>query len=186
MESLGFVERLILAWVVYFRVLFDGRLAARVRAATAGELPAAPTPEALPAPPVKQEPPAQERDLSPALQLLALLQERGRLVDFLQEDITTASDAEVGVAARVVHEGCRKVLAERAKVSALRAEEEGAEVIVPAGYAPAEIKLVGELRGEAPFRGLLRHRGWRADDFTLPVPIAGHRAEILAPAEVEL
>ena len=43
---------------------------------------------------------------------LAVLQERGRLVDFLMEDITTYDNAQVGAAARVVHEGCKAALRE--------------------------------------------------------------------------
>src|SRR5947208_2990234 len=38
---------------------------------------------------------------------LATLQERGRLVDFLMEDITTYDDAQVGAVARDVPEGCK-------------------------------------------------------------------------------
>ena len=42
----------------------------------------------------------------------AILQEQGRLVDFLMDDIKGYSDAQVGAAARVLHEGCRAVLLE--------------------------------------------------------------------------
>ena len=34
---------------------------------------------------------------------------KGRLIDFLKEDMAAFSDAEIGAAARVVHAGCRKV-----------------------------------------------------------------------------
>ncbi|OYV18887.1 MAG: hypothetical protein CG438_948, partial [Methylococcaceae bacterium NSP1-1] len=43
-----------------------------------------------------------------ALQLLGLLQKEARFIDFIREDITSYSDADIGVAARVVHEGCNK------------------------------------------------------------------------------
>jgi len=47
-----------------------------------------------------------------ALQLLGLLQREARFVDFIQEDVAPYTDAEIGAAARVVHEGCRKMLRE--------------------------------------------------------------------------
>lgn len=186
MQPLGFLDRFFFAWAAFFRVLFDGAYAARAKSLEAAAPPVtapgtADPPAARPAPPV-----ATERDLTPALELLALLQEQGRFVDFLQEDITSASDADVGVAARVVHQGCRKLLADRFVIEPLRTEDEGAEVVVPADFSAAEVKLTGTLRGEPPFRGVLRHRGWIAHKITLPAPTATHRSEILAAAEVEL
>ena len=185
MQPLGFFDRFFFAWAAFFRVLFDGTFAAHTKALTSGPVPA---PVPVPAPMLPSSPPAtsSDRDLNPALELLALLQEQGRFVDFLQEDITAASDADVGVAARVVHQGCRKVLADRLAIEPLRSEEEGAEVVVPAGFSAAEVKLTGALRGDAPFRGILRHRGWVAHKFTLPAPTSAHRSNILAAAEVEL
>ena len=47
-----------------------------------------------------------------ALQLLNLLQKEARFIDFIKEDITAYSDADIGAAARVVHEGCNKTLDE--------------------------------------------------------------------------
>ena len=46
---------------------------------------------------------------------LALLQERGRLVDFLMEDITSYDDAQVGAGARVVHQGAKPPCASTSK-----------------------------------------------------------------------
>jgi hypothetical protein len=182
-QPLGFFDRFFFAWASFFRVLLDGTYAAQARALGSVDV-SVPVPVPVPVP-VLLAPPA-ERNLSPALELLALLQDEGRFVDFLQEDITAAADADVGVAARVVHAGCRKVLADRLAIEPLRTEEEGAEVVVPAGFSAAEVKLTGALRGEAPFRGILRHRGWIAQKITLPAPTAAHRSEILAAAEVEL
>src|SRR6516225_1466269 len=47
---------------------------------------------------------------------LAILQEKGRLVDFLMDDIKSYSDAQVGAAARVLHEGCKAVLLEHFEI----------------------------------------------------------------------
>jgi hypothetical protein len=122
----------------------------------------------------------------PALQLLALFQREGRLVDFLEQDIASFDDAEIGAAARVVHDGCRKALRAHAKLAPVRTEEEGKRVTLEAGFRPAEVKLSGNVQGTAPYTGVLRHRGWRATELTLPTPVAGYEATVIAPAEVEL
>jgi hypothetical protein len=133
-------------------------------------------------------PSAAARDASPsaALQLLSLLQREGRLVDFLQQEIASFSDADIGAAARVVHEGCRKALRAHATIEPVRKEDEGARVTLPAGFAPDEVKLVGDVKGEPPYAGVLRHRGWRATRVDLPQLVGGHDVRILAAAEVEL
>jgi hypothetical protein len=118
---------------------------------------------------------------------LALLQEKGRLVDFLMDDITPYSDAQVGAAARVVHEGCKAALKECFSVHPVRKENEGERITVPAGYAADEYRLVGKIAGEAPFSGTLKHRGWRTEGVKLPRVVGqGDRLPTLAPAEVEI
>jgi hypothetical protein len=185
--ELSFLTRLWFAWLCSLRVLLDGRFAARVWAvrSEAPALPSTALPSSPPAPartPALPPPP----DATPALQLLSLLQREGRLVDFLQQDITAFPDAEVGVAARVVHEGCRKALRTHADLEPVRAEPEGAKVRLEAGFDADTVKLVGDVKGEAPYSGVLRHRGWRANKLTLPSLVGGHDAHILAPAELEL
>ncbi|WP_437524064.1 DUF2760 domain-containing protein [Sorangium sp. So ce726] len=204
--QLPWSTRLWFAFACFFRVLFDSQFAARAWQAReavaalppderaeprqlerdrAGGAPAAPEAAAAAArepAPAPQAAPA----VSSALQLLSLLQREGRLVDFLEQDIASFGDADVGVAARMVHEGCRKALRSHAKLAPVRREDEGAKVTLEAGYNPSEIKLIGNVSGTAPYRGVLRHRGWRADDVSLPTPVAGHDASIIAPAEVEL
>ncbi len=182
---LPLATRLWFAWACLVRVLFDGAFAARVFKAAVPALPPEPAPAKLPE---KKAAPAKpkEPDLSPALQLLALLQREGRLVDFLEQDITTFPDAEIGAAVRVVHEGCRKALHEHLTIVPVRAEEEGQKVTLEAGFSPAEVKLTGNVQGKPPYRGTVQHRGWRATELRLPTPTAGHDPKILAPAEVEL
>jgi len=161
-DSLPFFARLRLA----LRLLLDARFAADFGTA-----------KALPAP-AEQTPVA-------ALQLLGLLQREGRLVDFLQQDITTFSDADVGAAARVVHDGCRTALGTHWRVTAVRTEEEGSRVTLDA-VDPQSIKLTGNVQGEPPYCGVLRHRGWRVERLELPRALPGHDFRVLAPAEVEL
>ena len=140
----------------------------------------------MPAPPPKDAAAATEGGASAALQLLALLQREGRLVDFLEQEITGFPDVEIGAAARVVHEGCRKALHEHAELTPVRTEAEGEPVTLIAGYNPDEVKLTGNVQGSAPYKGVLRHRGWRVKTMSLPVPMKGHDTEVIAPAEVEL
>lgn len=127
-----------------------------------------------------------EHDPTAALQLLALLQREGRLIDFLFEDISGFGDADVGAAARVVHSGCKKVIEEHVKLRPVREEEEGAQVTLAADFSASEVRLTGNVTGSGPFRGTLSHRGWRADGVALPQLSASHNAQVVAPAEVEL
>ena len=63
--------------------------------------------------------------------------------------------------------------------------EEG-PVVVPRGFDPTEVRLIGKTSGEPPFRGTLVHHGWRAVDVKLPTLSDGVDRRVLAPAEVRL
>jgi Domain of unknown function (DUF2760) len=121
-----------------------------------------------------------------ALAFLALLQREGRLVDFLREPLDGFSDADIGAAARDVHRGCRKVLDVHLSFEPVMPGAEEDKVSVPRGFDPAEIRLIGEAKGEPPFRGTLRHHGWRVVDAKLPALADGVDRMVVAPAEVEL
>ncbi|HGE6064795.1 TPA: DUF2760 domain-containing protein [Vibrio cholerae] len=121
-----------------------------------------------------------------ALQLLALLQKEARLIDFLQEEVSQFSDEEVGAAARVIHSGGQKVLREYLTLSPIRSEQEESRISVEAGFNTQEIRLTGQVTGQAPFVGTLIHKGWRANSITLPKLADNYDTAILAPAEVEL
>jgi Domain of unknown function (DUF2760) len=195
-SPLPFATRLWFAWVCFFRVLFDAAFAGRTFAVR-DAMPELPPPEPPPRElPPKVEPPPEppkvkpaepaKPDVTAALQLLALLQREGRLVDFLEQDVAGFSDAEVGAAARVVHEGCRKTLRQHARIMSVRSEEEGAGVTIADGYDAGEVKLIGNVSGKPPYRGVLVHRGWRVRDLHVPTPTKAHDATVIAPAEVEL
>ena len=119
---------------------------------------------------------------------LAMLQAKGRLVDFVMDDINAHDDAQVGAAARVVHAGCKAVLQEHFRIGPVREESEGATVQVAAGYAADEYRLLGRISGSAPFSGVLVHHGWKTDAVSLPriVRSSPDRLPAIAPAEVEL
>jgi uncharacterized protein DUF2760 len=201
------LQRLVLAFYAFVAVLFraevalavhrirDARLALGEGAAVASRAPVQPTPAATPspaAPPLAPVPPPArppepvKLDPRPALQLLALLQREGRLVDFLEEDLAGFPDASVGAAARAVHAGCKRALQEYLQLEPVMGGAEGARVTVERGFDAAAIRLTGNVVGEPPFQGSLRHHGWRAKAVKLPPPKDGQDASLLAPAEVEL
>ena len=119
---------------------------------------------------------------------LGRMQDKGRLVDFLMDDISGYPDQDVGQAARVVYEGCRAVLKEHFAIEPLHPSAEGSRVTVPQGYRTAEFQLSGRLTGEAPFQGTLLHRGWKVTSARLPKVMTKDEGELptLAPAQVEV
>ncbi|MDR2333369.1 MAG: DUF2760 domain-containing protein [Burkholderiaceae bacterium] len=121
-----------------------------------------------------------------ALQVLGLMQREARFVDFIQEDVKNYTDAEIGAAARVVHEGCRKVLKEHFTLVPVRDEAEGSRITVAPGFDTTAIRLTGNVVGQAPFTGTLTHRGWKVSRMQLPQLTDEKAAETLAQAEVEL
>ena len=121
-----------------------------------------------------------------ALQLLGLLQKEARFIDFIKEDIAAYSDADIGVAARVVHEGCNKALNEHFTLAPIRSEQEGGKITLPQGFDASSVRLTGNIVGSAPFTGTLIHKGWQVTNIRLPKLTQGHNASILAAAEVEL
>ena len=172
------VNRFFLGLVALWRAWTDAAAAARLAEALQGggaALPAAPA--VAPSAPARSE----------ALTLLGLLQREGRLVDFLQEDISGYSDAQVGAAVREVHKGCAAAIARVFAPAPLRAEAEGAVIEVPAGFDPAEFRVVSRDSAATHGRGALVHPGWRASKTELPSWNGTAAAEsVIAPCEVEL
>ncbi len=148
------------------------------------EKPAPAVPTAPVAPPTP--PPRPEAEI---VAFLSLLQEHGRLVDFAKEDITSASDQQLGAAARVVHAGCRKVLDEYFEIAPFRRESEGSPVTLEAGFDAPAHRLLGSIPAHPPYRGKLVHPGWAARSVKLP-RVTGTTDQrpwpVLAPAEVEV
>jgi hypothetical protein len=145
-----------------------------------------PEPERPRPEPERPRPSAAIQHRDGALALLALLQREGRLVDFLREPLDGFSDADIGAAARDVHRGCKQVLDQHLTLEPVMPGSEEARVEVPKGFDPAEIRLIGEARGEPPFRGTLRHHGWRVVEAKLPALADAIDRMVIAPAEVEL
>ena len=136
--------------------------------------------------PVKVAAPPPERVHASGLFVLAMLQREGRLIDFLQEDMAAFADADIGAAARVVHAGCRKVLAQCLTLEPVLKDAEGAAITVPAGFDANRIRLTGNIAGQPPFRGALKHHGWATTAVRFPTSSDALDPRVLAPAEVEL
>jgi hypothetical protein len=177
-----------LAFKSFFRVLSDDGFAGRVRDLLEGMVPVAePTTTATAISPAVAPVAPAVAARSEALTLLSVLQREARLVDFLKENITPYSNEQVGAAVRDVHRDAATSLERMFALQPLLTQAEGASVEVPAGSDAARIRLVGNVSGNPPFRGTLRHAGWQATKVQLPEWTgADTSARVVAPAEVEL
>ncbi len=185
----GFWERVAFAFRCFFSILLHGEIPndiAHNRVQPAGPVPQAPAVAVPSVSRLKQvEQPASEA-FDRAVQMLALLQRDGRLIDFLAENISAYPDAQLGAAVRTIHETCRQVLDHYVKLEPILNSEEDQPVTVQVGFDPAAIKLLGNMAGEPPVRGVLRHKGWRVKEVNLPPLPQGAGRLVVAPAEVEL
>jgi hypothetical protein len=185
----GFWERVAFAFRCFFSILFHGEIPndiAHKRVRPAGPVSQAPAAAVLSTSRLKEvERPASEA-FDRAVQMLALLQRDGRLIDFLAENISAYPDAQLGAAVRTIHETCRQVLDHYVKLEPILNSEEDQPVTVQVGFDPAAIKLLGNIAGEPPVRGVLRHKGWRVKELNLPPLPLGAGRLVVAPAEVEL
>jgi hypothetical protein len=136
------------------------------------------------------EEPTGEAEIDPAevgaCRILSLLQSKGRLIDFLQENIRDYQDAQIGAAVRTIHEDCSKALSEHITFAPIVDEQEGETVKISKGFDPSEIRLTGNISGAPPFEGIIQHPGWKITQITLPGQPTGQKHTVIAPAEVEI
>ena len=118
--------------------------------------------------------------------LLALLQQDGRLIDFLYENIDLYDDERVGAAARAIHDKCRKTLFKYIALEPIRTEKEGEMVTLGSDYDASTIRVTGSGSAQVAMFGTLKHRGWRAAKIELPPTLNGADPAIVMPAEVEV
>ena len=186
------MKRIGMAFRAFFAIL-GGSLPADIaaafgyskHAAASGKKEAAPSAKAAPA----AEPAVKTSD--GALQILGILQRDARLLDFFMEDISTYSDDQVGSAVRSIHTQCRDALRKYVKLAPIIDGVEGAYTKTESAGAlakdPAAIKFLGNLPAQGkPAGGVLRHKGWRADDVQLPHVAGKTNLAVLAPAELEV
>jgi len=174
----GVWTRVKLAFAAFFTILFQGRLPAALQSTRSAE-------SAAPAAPPAAPPPVVDRP-DRAIQMLALLQRDGRLIDFLMEDLTAYADAQIGAAVRDVHAGCSGVLNRYLSLEPILAGREGERTSVSPDLDPASVRLVGNVTGRPPFPGTLLHHGWRATRIELPPLGASGGRSVVAQAEVEV
>ncbi|MHB8899393.1 MAG: DUF2760 domain-containing protein [Thermoguttaceae bacterium] len=176
--------RILLAFRVFFAVLFSRKAAERVAPALKGELVPAPILE----PPLEKpapKPPKPSR--SEAVTLLAALQREARFLDFIKEPLDGYSDAQVGAAARGVHRDCGIVIDRMFAVAPLLDQSEQTQLEVPVGFDSGKYHLTGNVTGQPPFKGSLVHPGWLATRCEVPRWSGSDQAaNVIAPAEVEL
>jgi len=177
----------VLVLVLLIAVLARGRTKTSAEVSPTGGDTQPPAAKETPAPVASPKPVVlKEHSPAAALQLLSLLQQEARFIDFVQEDLAAYSDADIGAAARVVHEGSKKAVNEYFTLAAVREEIEESRVTLNEGFNAAEVRLTGNVVGQAPFTGTLVHRGWKVTEVKLPKLAEGHDAHVIAPAEVEL
>ncbi|MCG8470277.1 MAG: DUF2760 domain-containing protein [Desulfobacterales bacterium] len=120
------------------------------------------------------------------LHLMSTLQKEGRLIDFFGEDLSLYSDDQIGAAVRGIHENCKKTLSKYVTCGPVVDTPEGESITIEAGFNPEEIRLTGNVTGEPPFTGVVRHKGWKAEKTDVPLLSEESDPDVLAPAEVEL
>ncbi len=128
----------------------------------------------------------QERKRRLFLHLLSILQREGRLLDFFDEELDQYEDDQIGAAVRSIQEDCKKTIQKYLSPKPVLEGEEGEIVEIEAGFDPDAVKLVGNVKGEPPFKGILRHRGWKAARREVPRLSDVMDSGIIVPAEVEL
>src|SRR5262245_27272071 len=161
---ISFGQRLVYAFRCFFSLLFKGTIAPDIVEAVAPSQQRVasrptPAPAAGPAPPPPRAPAEDRGDR--AVQLLALLQRDGRLVDFLREEIGAYSDAQIGAAVREVHASCRRAIDRYLPLEPILPDEEGQTTTLGAPVDPSAVKLIGNVGTQTSYRGTVRHRGWR-------------------------
>ncbi|WP_417849089.1 DUF2760 domain-containing protein [Thalassoglobus sp.] len=177
--------RFILAFKTFFKVLGNADFAKQLDEIAEGS---ARSKIEQPAP-KPQEPPAKPKPepRNGALTLLEALQREARLLDFIQEDLSTYQDAQVGAAVRDVHRGCREVFDRYFSLQACLDQEEGVTIEVTEDTDASQVRLIGNVVETRPVSGTLVHSGWKAAKCALPDWVGKEQNKnILAPAEVEI
>jgi uncharacterized protein DUF2760 len=183
--------RFALSFKVWWRTLTDPPFADAVRPlAEARALPAPAAPGLTTVLPASAAPAAAGRAepaRNDALNLLSVLQREARLVDFLKEDITAYGNEQIGAAVRDVHRDAAAALERMFALRPVLNQPEGTPSEVPPAFDAGRIRLVGNVTGQPPHRGTLRHPGWEASRVQLPEWSGSEKAaRVVAPAEVEV
>jgi hypothetical protein len=165
----GSLARLGVAFQAFRRVLGDEKVADKVKP--------------LLAPPEPEKP---KKLSGEPLRLLSLLQREGRVLDFFLEDIAGASDEQIGAGVRELHRKAQAVIKEHLVLEPILPGQEEQSIEVKTGFDPGAIRLTGNVTGQPPFKGTLKHHGWRVKEYKLAAPPEGQDELVVFPAEVDL
>ena len=163
--------------------LFDKNKAEKIRLVLEGTESAAieqktPPPKAIDAPPEPKKPTRSE-----AITLLSALQREARLIDLIQEDLASFSDAQVGAAARPCLQSSAATLKRLVDLKPVCDSGEGSSVEIGSNESPAKYQWVGEGTSTT---GSLVHHGWQASRVELPQWNGdASDAMVISPAQVQ-
>ena len=146
----GFWERVVFAFRCFLSILFRAEIPDDI--AQKLVKPAGPVSTPAAAAPfmsrLKEIQPQAPGEFDRAVQMLALLQRDGRLIDFLAENISAYPDEQLGAAVRTIHDTSRQVLDQYVNLEPVLNSEEDQPVTVQAGFDPAPVRLIGKVAGD--------------------------------------
>jgi len=128
----------------------------------------------------------QDRKRRLFLHSLSVLQREGRLLDFFAEDLSRYEDDQIGAAVRSIQEDCKKAIKKYIDPKPVIDKEEGETITIEPEFDIDSITLVGKVTGDLPFKGILKHRGWKAGKNEIPKLSDVRDASVIIPAEVEI
>ncbi|MCA9069020.1 MAG: DUF2760 domain-containing protein [Planctomycetaceae bacterium] len=174
------------AFKAFFKSLFDTEIAERVGHALEGEA-EKPKLESPKAPEKKPEPVPPKPARSEAVTLLAALQREARFIDFVKEPLDGLTDEQVGAAVRDIHRNLAGVVNRMFGPKPVLTDNEGETIEVPKGFDASRYRLIGQVSGAPPHKGILTHHGWQVATCQLPEWTGtDEAAPVIAPAEVEI
>ena len=125
-------------------------------------------------------------DSGEVFRLLVLLQREGRLLDFILEDVGGVDDCVLGGAVRPLLGKLRGVLCDYVVFEPILGGVEGDVFTVESGFDASLVKVEGLLVGGAPFRGVIKHPGWRVVSHRVPAAVPGSGGLVVERAVVEV
>jgi hypothetical protein len=128
----------------------------------------------------------QDRRQRLFLHTLSILQREGRLLDFFEEDLKRYSDEQIGAAVRSIQEDCKQAVKKYIDLRPVVDADEGQPITIEPGFDMNAITLVGNVAGDPPFQGTIRHRGWKAGKKEIPKLADIPDPAVITPAEIEV
>lgn len=173
---------LILGWILWLilGIVLAPVVKAPVQAETAGTAPKTGKKDFL------DQKIQQDRRQRLFLHSLSVLQREGRLLDFFDEDLGRYEDAQIGAAVRSIQEDCKRAIKKYIDPRPVMAVEEGEAVTIPPGFDMDAITLVGNVAGDPPFEGVVKHPGWKAGKKEVPKLSDIQDPTIITPAEIQI